>query len=286
MASKYRKLSRPLGTPTKQDQDAALPSEMISSARNLCNYLAIRVKKAAVHEGNKRVRYCKEIGKVELEEVNPHLRGGRVENHLGKPPVHPTEIRTPISPSSAVELNTTSALANYATEAGSVPAFVWRESGNPFRKNTLSTPGRDLNLDLPVSGNLVYCKRSALVHAATEAGRDGCVCVCVRACVRASACVRARVCVRVRACACVCVRERAVDRLSKIVGPWMYYLSHLDLTRIGEHADKGRLAQHQEHLLYSLYSTDKLGSRMLSEIAPHNDLLPFHYKNSVWKVGV
>nr|CAD7394290.1 unnamed protein product [Timema cristinae] len=24
------------------------------------------------------------IGKVGLEEVNPHLRGGRVENHLGK----------------------------------------------------------------------------------------------------------------------------------------------------------------------------------------------------------
>nr|CAD7570460.1 unnamed protein product [Timema californicum] len=24
------------------------------------------------------------IGKVELEEVNPHLRGGRVKNHLGK----------------------------------------------------------------------------------------------------------------------------------------------------------------------------------------------------------
>nr|CAD7405031.1 unnamed protein product [Timema cristinae] len=53
-----------------------------------------------------------EIGKVKLEEVNPHLRGGRVENHLGKPPpVHPTEIRTTISPSSAVELNTTSARA-------------------------------------------------------------------------------------------------------------------------------------------------------------------------------
>nr|CAD7608280.1 unnamed protein product [Timema genevievae] len=31
--------------------------------------------------------------------------------------VHPTEIRTSISPSSAVELNTTGALANYATEA-------------------------------------------------------------------------------------------------------------------------------------------------------------------------
>nr|CAD7575938.1 unnamed protein product [Timema californicum] len=60
------------------------------------------------------------IGKVELEEMNTHLRGGRVENHLGTttPLVHPTEIRTSISPSSAVELNMTSALANYATEAG------------------------------------------------------------------------------------------------------------------------------------------------------------------------
>nr|CAD7197297.1 unnamed protein product [Timema douglasi] len=63
-------------------------------------------------------RYRSRIGKVELEEVNPHLRGGRVENHLGKKkPVHPTEIRTSISPSSAVELNTTGALPNYATEA-------------------------------------------------------------------------------------------------------------------------------------------------------------------------
>nr|CAD7265763.1 unnamed protein product [Timema shepardi] len=33
------------------------------------------------------------------------------------PPVDPTEIRTSTSPSSAVELNTTSALANYVTEA-------------------------------------------------------------------------------------------------------------------------------------------------------------------------
>nr|CAD7399321.1 unnamed protein product [Timema poppensis] len=85
-----------------------------------------------------------------MQEVSPHLRGGRVENHLGKTTpsspdrdsnldllvlgsraqhdkrvsqlrhrVHPTEIRTSISPSSVVEqLNTTNALANYATEAG------------------------------------------------------------------------------------------------------------------------------------------------------------------------
>nr|CAD7570834.1 unnamed protein product [Timema californicum] len=30
------------------------------------------------------IRLCLRIGKVELEEVNSHLRGGRVENHLGK----------------------------------------------------------------------------------------------------------------------------------------------------------------------------------------------------------
>nr|CAD7576579.1 unnamed protein product [Timema californicum] len=39
--------------------------------------------------------------------------------HEGKPPpFHSSEIRTSISPSLAVELNTTSTLANYATEAG------------------------------------------------------------------------------------------------------------------------------------------------------------------------
>nr|CAD7410844.1 unnamed protein product [Timema poppensis] len=40
------------------------------------------------------------------------------KNTLIADAVHPTEIRTSISLSSAVELNTTSALANYATEAG------------------------------------------------------------------------------------------------------------------------------------------------------------------------
>nr|CAD7591513.1 unnamed protein product [Timema genevievae] len=39
------------------------------------------------------------------------------------PPVHPTEIRTSISPSSVVWLNTTGALANYATEAATTSAF-------------------------------------------------------------------------------------------------------------------------------------------------------------------
>ncbi|CAG2060757.1 unnamed protein product [Timema podura] len=59
-----------------------------------------------------------ELRRLTLEEVNPQLHGGRVENHLGNSPVPPTEIRTSISPSLAVEINTTSAQANYATEAG------------------------------------------------------------------------------------------------------------------------------------------------------------------------
>nr|CAD7572447.1 unnamed protein product [Timema californicum] len=76
------------------------------------------------------------IGKVELEEVNSHLRGGRVENHLGKnTPVHTTEIRTSVSPSTAVKLYTTSALTNYAienkeeTKIIEKPKFVWGQNG-------------------------------------------------------------------------------------------------------------------------------------------------------------
>nr|CAD7459811.1 unnamed protein product [Timema tahoe] len=58
-----------------------------------------------------------ELGKVEFRGSEPAFAW----RESGKPPpVHPTEIRTSISPSSAVELNTTSALANYATEAGRV----------------------------------------------------------------------------------------------------------------------------------------------------------------------
>nr|CAD7573271.1 unnamed protein product [Timema californicum] len=63
---------------------------------------------------------------IEKTEIN-----GRKQ----KPPsVHPTEIRTSISPSSAVDLNTTSALANYATEAArgwKVPVSIRGEGRVP-----------------------------------------------------------------------------------------------------------------------------------------------------------
>nr|CAD7456746.1 unnamed protein product [Timema tahoe] len=74
------------------------------------------------------------------------------------PPVHSTEIRTSISPSSVVELNMTGALANYATEAGLrlislliARSSVWppsrslaRQSGHPVTRSPVWPPSRSL----------------------------------------------------------------------------------------------------------------------------------------------
>nr|CAD7426096.1 unnamed protein product [Timema monikensis] len=107
------------------------------------------------------------IGKVELEEVNPHLlphlRGGRVEKHLGKttPSSPDRDSNLDLPPSSAVELNTTSTLANYATEAGMGKVEleevnlhlrggrVENHLGKPFRTPP-SSPDRDSDFDLPI----------------------------------------------------------------------------------------------------------------------------------------
>nr|CAD7423948.1 unnamed protein product [Timema monikensis] len=75
------------------------------------------------------------------------------------PPVHPTEIRTSISLSSAVKLNTTGALANYATEAGShmtqTPPLGWirRAKSRDWRARSFS--GAEAGLGLAqVSGGV------------------------------------------------------------------------------------------------------------------------------------
>nr|CAD7259201.1 unnamed protein product [Timema shepardi] len=103
------------------------------------------------------------IGKVELEEVNSHLRGGRVENHLGKnTPVHTTEIRTSVSPSTAVKLYTTSALTNYAIEDKNPHLRVGRVE-NHFGKTTLSIPDQDSNLDF-INGSLVYSMLTIIIE--------------------------------------------------------------------------------------------------------------------------
>nr|CAD7459308.1 unnamed protein product [Timema tahoe] len=68
------------------------------------------------------VRSQSGIGSVEFRGSEPAFAWRESGKPFRKihPPVHLTEIRTSISPSSAVELNTTIALANYANEAGLV----------------------------------------------------------------------------------------------------------------------------------------------------------------------
>nr|CAD7424189.1 unnamed protein product [Timema monikensis] len=91
--------------------------------------------------------------------MSQHLHGGRVENHLGKTPVHPTETRTSIFLSSAVELNTTSVLANYATE---VPHSLSPQMRVPLTMPSIrisgTTGARNLFFEwvVPTSKNLPY----------------------------------------------------------------------------------------------------------------------------------
>nr|CAD7424514.1 unnamed protein product [Timema monikensis] len=111
------------------------------------------------------------VGKVELEEVNPHLRGGRVENHLGNPPVHPTEIRTSIPPSSAVELNTTSAFANYATEAEKAVEVNPHLRGGRVENHLGNPPVHptEIRTSIPPSSAVELNTTSAFANYATEA---------------------------------------------------------------------------------------------------------------------
>nr|CAD7432657.1 unnamed protein product [Timema monikensis] len=89
------------------------------------------------------------IGKVELEEVNPHLRGVRMENHLGK--------TTPSSPDrdSNLDLPVLSSRAQHDKRVSQL-RNRGGENVKPFWKTTLSTPDRDSIPDLTVLGSLVY----------------------------------------------------------------------------------------------------------------------------------
>nr|CAD7262526.1 unnamed protein product [Timema shepardi] len=139
------------------------------------------------------------IGKVELEEMNPHLRGGRVENHLGK--------TTPSSPNrdSILGLPVLSSRAQHdkrlKNRTGEAVVCLQRESlglntgkveleevkphlrggrvENHLGKTTTSSPDRDSNLDLPVlSSRAQHGKRvSQLRHRAYRQRREVGQCV-------------------------------------------------------------------------------------------------------------
>nr|CAD7426584.1 unnamed protein product [Timema monikensis] len=77
-------------------------------------------------------------------------------------PVHPTEIRTSISPSSAVELNTSRALANYATEA--VQPTEIRTSISPSSAVELNTTSALANYATEKYDNTSCARWAGVIH--------------------------------------------------------------------------------------------------------------------------
>nr|CAD7394472.1 unnamed protein product [Timema cristinae] len=139
------------------------------------------------------------IGKVELEEVNPHLGGGRVENHLGKNPSsspdRDSNLDLPVLSSRAQHDKHVSQLSHRGGSTkhspakqdiayspyhsrGSEPAFAWRESGKPFR-NPIHPPSppppvhtTKIRTSISPSSAVELNTASALANYATKAGND------------------------------------------------------------------------------------------------------------------
>nr|CAD7439916.1 unnamed protein product [Timema bartmani] len=65
----------------------------------------------------RRTQFCEQLS---LKELNQHLRGGRVENHLGKtsPSSSDRDLNLNLPIQGSLAQRKTSTLANYATEAG------------------------------------------------------------------------------------------------------------------------------------------------------------------------
>nr|CAD7571049.1 unnamed protein product [Timema californicum] len=186
------------GVENADDFDAATMVTSVPSVRRRSNAMA-------------KADFCHmmRIGKVELEEENPHLRGGRVENHLGKTtpssPDRDSNLDLPVLSSRA---STRQALVSRQTTLDVRELFfqtspiIWsramftrqmpQQTGriielgrlnledvsphlrggrveNPLGETTPSSPDRDLNLDLSVPSSLSQHETSALTNYATEA---------------------------------------------------------------------------------------------------------------------
>nr|CAD7410295.1 unnamed protein product [Timema poppensis] len=112
----------------------------------------------------------RELGRLNLKKVNPHLPEGQVENHLQ---VNPTEIRTFRFVISEEKDEAFIGALYYSrhrprVEQGSPRSIVTFPSSSDAEFSRI--PDRDSNLDLTVIDGLVYCESSALEHAITEAG--------------------------------------------------------------------------------------------------------------------
>nr|CAD7199415.1 unnamed protein product [Timema douglasi] len=92
-------------------------AQTFQSGRTIMVYTEGKCTQAVTWGGVSRLSASKSGKATNTQHCETELAKWRRQNYCEKsPPVHPTKIRTSISPSSAVELNTTSALANYATE--------------------------------------------------------------------------------------------------------------------------------------------------------------------------
>nr|CAD7430188.1 unnamed protein product [Timema monikensis] len=88
------------------------------------------------------------------EEVNPHLRGGRVENHLGKTtpssPDQDSNLDLPVLSSRAQRDKRVSQLRHRGGFEEVNPHLRGGRVENHLGKTTPSSPDQDSNLDLPV----------------------------------------------------------------------------------------------------------------------------------------
>nr|CAD7437867.1 unnamed protein product [Timema bartmani] len=116
------------------------------------------------------------IGEVEFRGSEPAFAWRESGKPFRKkpPPVHPTEIRTSISPSSVVELNTTSVLANYATEAGDnrdlrLPQPLYQRVVEMLHRNPEFTLATTLRQEEATSGTIVSFSHG--VNSVSHGGR-------------------------------------------------------------------------------------------------------------------
>nr|CAD7257099.1 unnamed protein product [Timema shepardi] len=134
------------------------PFTMVNARRLDSNALSSAFSRRLASDG--RVQHQTKIRK-------PFTRTGGKQFRNPPPPVHPTKIRTSITPSSAVEqLNTTSALANYATKAEilrGVTLYSWElhHQGQSMDVPKLSPMIADESLTRPLS---LGWKRYVLVY--------------------------------------------------------------------------------------------------------------------------
>nr|CAD7577802.1 unnamed protein product [Timema californicum] len=126
---------------------------------------------------------------VAYQELGVLKRAGKLSEK--PPPVHPTEIRASISPSSAVELNTTSALINYATEIDKIAIKIPQPRSEAIATYALcgfSNPG-SLGILIGSLTSLCPSQRPIITEVALRAFIAGSAVCFMTACIAGKFCI-------------------------------------------------------------------------------------------------